>query len=104
MKRSKSSGTAGPPQPQRENCNLKILKISLCLLAVFISFGAGQFGWQLRDEFDEVMYKYDAVTEKNCPLKPRELLYLSKDQDNDDVVTHKPDIKEININPILPNR
>lgn len=102
-RRTKSDAAAVVPQ-REDDCNIKLLKISACLLVVFISFGAAQFGWQLRDEFDEIKYKYDMVTEKNCPLKPRELLYLSKDQDNDDVVTHKPDIKEININPILPNR
>jgi hypothetical protein len=87
------------PRRMAEDCNKKLLKISACLLAVFVSFGASQFGWQQRDSFDEVKTKYDMVTDKNCLLKAREMLYLGAE-----TVTHKPDIKDININPILPNR
>lgn len=74
------------------------------LIAVLIATSSfwstqAQFGWQTRDTFDEIKYKYDQVTPDNCEIRQRAALFLPKD-----TVTHKPDIKEVNINPILPNR
>lgn len=84
--------------------DLCLTKPIFCLFIVFISFAAAQFGWQTRDSFDEVKRKYDGATPDNCPILPTDRLYLSKDSEEDDTVTHKPDIKEININPVFPNR
>jgi len=69
------------------------------LLLIFLSFAAAQFEWQSRDNFDTIKAKYDQVTPGNCFIKKTADLKLPPD-----TVTHKPDIKEININPIFPNR
>jgi hypothetical protein len=71
-----------------------LLCLSCCLW-----LSEAQFGWQTRDAFDEIKYKYDQVTPDNCQIQQRASLYLPED-----TVTHKPNIKEVNINPILPNR
>lgn len=59
----------------------------------------GQYEWQARDSFDEVKMKYDRVTADNCEIMHLGDLYLPED-----TVSHRPDIKEININPVFPNR
>ncbi|XP_023346183.1 uncharacterized protein LOC111715147 [Eurytemora carolleeae] len=51
------------------------------------------------DPFEEVRMKMESVTEENCGIKHVGDLYLHKD-----TVSHIPDIKEININPVFPNR
>lgn len=58
-----------------------------------------QFDWQPRDNFDEVRVRLDKVTADNCPIQHLGDLYLPEDS-----VSHLPDIKEININPVFPNR
>lgn len=58
-----------------------------------------QYEWQTRDAFDETRFKMDRVTADNCPIQHIADLYL-----HDDIVSHLPDIKEVNINPIFPNR
>jgi hypothetical protein len=71
-------------------------------LAVFLALAAAavaQFSWQTRDAFDDVQSRVDAVTKENC-----DFLHLSELFLPDDAVSHKPDIKEININPTFPNR
>ncbi|QQP49958.1 Putative LOC100882757, partial [Caligus rogercresseyi] len=55
--------------------------------------------WEGRDSFDEVRAKYDAVNEDNCAIKHVADLKLPED-----TVSHLPDIKEVNINPVFPNR
>lgn len=55
--------------------------------------------WFVRDTFDEVRHKMDKVSMDNCQIQHLDDLYLPHD-----TVSHKPDIKEININPIFPNR
>ncbi|XP_063705468.1 uncharacterized protein LOC134834659 [Culicoides brevitarsis] len=59
----------------------------------------GQYEWQARDAFDEIKIKFDRVTPDNCPIMHLGDLYLPED-----VISHKPDIKEVNINPVFPNR
>lgn len=85
----------------REVC---LTKPIFFLLLIFLSFAYAQFGWQTRDAFDEIKWKYDSATPDNCPILATDRLFLSKDSENDDTVTHKPDIKDININPVFPNR
>lgn len=58
-----------------------------------------QYEWQTRDAFDEVRHKVDKVSRDNCPIQHVNDLYLPEDS-----VSHLPDIKELNINPIFPNR
>ncbi|ODM87279.1 hypothetical protein Ocin01_19405 [Orchesella cincta] len=84
--------------------DLCLTKPIFFLLIIFFSFTYAQFGWQTRDNFDEIRRRYDAATPDNCAILPTDRLYLSKDSEEDDTVTHKPDIKEININPVFPNR
>ncbi|XP_044729063.1 uncharacterized protein LOC123292459 isoform X2 [Chrysoperla carnea] len=58
-----------------------------------------QYDWHQRDEFDFIRAKLDKVTKNNCEIKHLEDLYLPEDS-----VSHLPDIKDININPVFPNR
>ncbi|OXU20878.1 hypothetical protein TSAR_014574 [Trichomalopsis sarcophagae] len=55
--------------------------------------------WLARDAFDEIRHKMDKVNQDNCQIQHLDDLYLPGDS-----VSHLPDIKEININPIFPNR
>lgn len=59
----------------------------------------GQYEWQARDSFDEIRKKLDKVNSENCPIQHLGDLYLPED-----TVSHLPDIKDININPVFPNR
>ena len=68
--------------------------VCLCCLGV-----VGQYEWQARDTFDEIRLKMDKINEENCPIQHLGDLYLPKD-----TVSHLPDIKDININPVFPNR
>ncbi|EEB13934.1 conserved hypothetical protein [Pediculus humanus corporis] len=54
---------------------------------------------QTRDAFDEVTYKMEKVNWENCPIQHLGDLFLPEDS-----VSHLPDIKDININPVFPNR
>lgn len=58
-----------------------------------------QYEWHPRDAFDEVRLKMDKVNADNCPIQHLGDLYLP-----DDSVSHLPDVKEVNINPVFPNR
>ncbi|KAJ8675045.1 hypothetical protein QAD02_010831 [Eretmocerus hayati] len=55
--------------------------------------------WLASDGFDEIRFKMDRVNEYNCHILKRDQLYLPEG-----TVTHLPDIKKININPLYPNR
>ncbi|CAG4964375.1 unnamed protein product [Colias eurytheme] len=79
-----------------EKFNSTILLISLCALLWGV---AGQYEWQIRDSFDEVRGKMDKVKPDNCYITHLDDLFLP-----DDSVSHHPDVKEININPVFPNR
>ncbi|XP_017885340.1 uncharacterized protein LOC108628125 [Ceratina calcarata] len=69
--------------------------VGLCCLGV----GVGQYEWQPRDAFDEIRLRMDKINEDNCPIQHLGDLYLPEDS-----VSHIPDIKDININPVFPNR
>lgn len=71
------------------------LSVVFCLaLGVF-----SQYEWQSRDAYDEIYYKMNKVNKENCPIQHYNDLYMPEDS-----VSHLPDIKEVNINPIFPNR
>lgn len=55
--------------------------------------------WEGRDAFDEISQKLAAVTGDTCSIQHVGDLKLPED-----TVSHLPDIKEININPVFPNR
>ena len=66
---------------------------------VYLCAVAAQFDWQTQDNFDMMDQKFKRVRADNCELLPFSELFMP-----DAAVSHKPDIKEININPVLPNR
>ncbi|XP_063371276.1 uncharacterized protein LOC134659537 [Cydia amplana] len=79
-----------------EKINCSLLLISLCALLWGV---AGQYEWQLRDAFDEIRGRIDRVSADNCYITHLDDLFLPPDS-----VSHHPDVKEININPVFPNR
>ena len=73
---------------------------SILAFAIITIVGVlAQYEWQAKDAFDEIRIRLDKVTADNCPIQHLADLYLPED-----TVSHKPDIKEININPVFPNR
>ena len=78
-----------------------------CIFTMILcySFFTGVFGeqfdkiWEGRDPFDDIYQKFMAVNDENCAIKHTAELKMDVD-----TVSHKPDIKEININPVFPNR
>ncbi|XP_023016255.1 uncharacterized protein [Leptinotarsa decemlineata] len=68
----------------------------VCLLTVGVT---GQYEWQARDPFDEVSRSMNRVNKYNCEIQHVGDLYLPENS-----VSHLPDIKDININPVFPNR
>lgn len=65
----------------------------------FVFIANGQYEWQTRDAFDEVSRAIKATTKSNCEIQHVGDLFLSPD-----TVSHLPDIKDVNINPVFPNR
>lgn len=79
-----------------EKTNCTLLVVSLCALLWGV---AGQYEWQIRDAVDEIRGKMDRVNFDNCYITHLDDLFLP-----DDSVSHHPDVKEVNINPVFPNR
>uniref|UniRef100_A0A182M7C6 GPR158/179 extracellular domain-containing protein n=1 Tax=Anopheles culicifacies TaxID=139723 RepID=A0A182M7C6_9DIPT len=70
------------------------------LFAVLTLMGVlAQYEWQPKDAFDEIKVRFDKVNGDNCPILPPRDLTLPEDS-----VSHIPDIKDVNINPVFPNR
>jgi len=65
------------------------------------SFSERVYGpvWDERDAFDDILQKFFEVNEDNCAIK-----HVGDLKMPEDTVSHLPDIKEININPVFPNR
>ena len=55
--------------------------------------------WEGRDTFDDILAKLTAVNADTCSI-----MHVGDLKLPEDTVSHKPDIKEININPVFPNR
>ncbi|XP_066993827.2 uncharacterized protein [Anabrus simplex] len=73
---------------------------SLSAVAFVLVMGVfAQYEWQARDAFDEIRLRMDKVNADNCQIQHLNDLFLPEDS-----VSHVPDIKEININPVFPNR
>ncbi|KAJ8952914.1 hypothetical protein NQ318_006531 [Aromia moschata] len=69
-------------------------------VAVLLAVGViGQYEWQARDAFDEVTRSMKLVNKDNCEIQHVGDLYLPENS-----VSHLPDIKDVNINPVFPNR
>ncbi|XP_066939738.1 uncharacterized protein [Macrobrachium rosenbergii] len=73
--------------------------LALMYLAATIGCIVGQFEYLDEDDYDVVDKKMKKVTPDNCYIKPKMDLYLPEDS-----ISHLPDIKQVNINPIFPNR
>lgn len=71
-----------------------LLTVLIVVMGVF-----AQYEWHPRDAFDEVRLKMDKVNADNCPIQHLGDLYLPEDS-----LSHRPDVKEVNINPVFPNR
>lgn len=76
-----------------------LIVITVCWLCFLLSVVVGQYEWQVRDAFDDIRARMDRITEDNCMIQHVDDLRLP-----DNTVSHKPDIKDININPVFPNR
>ncbi|KAF3427527.1 hypothetical protein E2986_00525 [Frieseomelitta varia] len=72
---------------------------TIVIVSIYCLGVVGQYEWQARDAFDEIRLKMDKINEENCPIQHLGDLYLPED-----AVSHLPDIKDININPVFPNR
>ena len=55
--------------------------------------------WEGRDAFDDIMAKFTAVDADTCSIA-----HVGDLKMPEDTVSHIPDIKEINLNPVFPNR
>ena len=86
-------------------CHKDFYKACIFTMILCYSFFTGVFGeqfdkiWEGRDPFDDIYQKFMAVNDENCAIKHTAELKMDVD-----TVSHKPDIKEININPVFPNR
>ncbi|KAB7494640.1 putative G-protein coupled receptor [Armadillidium nasatum] len=73
--------------------------IKALLLLLLSTNVLAQFGVHQTDAFDEIYNRFYRITAENCMIKPTPDLYLPEE-----TVSHIPDIKEVNVNPIFPNR
>lgn len=87
-------------------CKLQVPVILVILyLSCLVSIIYAQYGssfepvFEGRDAFEEVAEKLARVNEDNCAI-----MHVGDLKLPEDTVSHKPDIKEININPVFPNR
>uniref|UniRef100_A0A0A9W679 Putative G-protein coupled receptor 158 n=1 Tax=Lygus hesperus TaxID=30085 RepID=A0A0A9W679_LYGHE len=76
-----------------------MIKLLFCIWVTYIIGALCQYEWQPKDAFDEIRKKYDKVNKDNCEVQNLYDLFLPEDS-----ISHLPDLKEININPIFPNR
>lgn len=81
------------------------MKVIIGVLCIVLGVGPNvqlveaQYEWQSTDAFDDVRMQMDKVTINNCPIQHLADLFLPEDS-----VSHLPDIKDVNINPVFPNR
>lgn len=73
--------------------------LNIIFLVIFFIHVIAQFDWQIRDGFDEITSRMTKVTGENCKVVDRNALFLPRDS-----VTHIPNIRQIGIDPVLPNR
>ncbi|KAK7868072.1 hypothetical protein R5R35_005539 [Gryllus longicercus] len=92
-------GSTRPRHGSRYTVNMNIKWSVFLSVSLFVALVCGQYEWQVRDAFDEVRLRMDKVTSDNCPIQHRPDLYLPEDS-----ISHLPDVKDININPVFPNR
>lgn len=66
---------------------------------MFVCWTNAQYEWQPKDAVDEIRHKLDKINADNCGFQPLSEIYLPED-----TVSHLPDIKDVVINPVFPNR
>ncbi|XP_050701571.1 uncharacterized protein LOC126987957 [Eriocheir sinensis] len=76
-----------------------VKRLALWYLAAAVGVIVAQFEYHQTDDFDQIEHMFRVVTPENCHIKPLKDLYMPTDS-----VSHLPDIQQININPIFPNR
>ncbi|XP_076032342.1 uncharacterized protein LOC143020056 [Oratosquilla oratoria] len=74
-------------------------RLMLCCIIAVIGVMLTQIQGRDLDAFDDIQRRIRLVNMDNCLIKSTPRLYLPED-----TVSHKPEIKELNINPIFPNR
>lgn len=78
---------------------MELYLLNSIILVLFCVHVIGQFDWQIRDGFDDISSLMAKVKTENCRVVDRNSLFLPKDS-----VTHIPNIRQIGIDPVLPNR
>ena len=78
-----------------------LLVVTFAVIAAVTAQYGGQFEpvFETRDAFDEIAEKLLRVNGDNCAI-----MHVGDLKLPEDTVSHLPDIKEININPVFPNR
>ncbi|XP_063595755.1 uncharacterized protein LOC134772643 [Penaeus indicus] len=77
-----------------------VKRLGVLYLAAAVGVIVAQFDYHKdSDTFDQIESLIREVTPENCFIMPKMKLYLPEDS-----VSHLPEIKEVNINPIFPNR
>lgn len=74
-------------------------RLALWYLAATLGCIVAQFEYFEQDAFDKIDAQMKLVNSENCHIKPKMALFLSEDS-----ISHVPDIKQVNINPVFPNR
>lgn len=80
------------------NVLIRALVTLALLLITRVPVNIAQFSRD-RDAFDEIRDKFDRVSQHNCRIQDINELFLPND-----TVTHVPNIKQLNIDPVFPNR
>lgn len=80
------------------NVLVRAIALLALLLVVKVSVNVAQFSRD-RDQFDDIRDKFDRVSEQNCRIQDVNELFLPNS-----TVTHVPNIKRLNIDPVFPNR
>lgn len=73
--------------------------IQFLYLFMFVCWTNAQYEWQPKDAVDEIRHRLDKINGDNCGIQPLSEIYLPED-----TVSHLPDIKDVVINPVFPNR
>lgn len=77
----------------------KLTPLSASLMITFFTFAYCQFEHQHSDRFDEILNRFRSITGANCAARHRHELFMPME-----AVSHIPNIKELYINPLFPNR
>ncbi|XP_055356219.1 uncharacterized protein LOC129601439 isoform X2 [Paramacrobiotus metropolitanus] len=77
-----------------------VTRMSVALLYFFLAISVwAQFEHQHSDRFHEILTRFRSITGLNCASRPRHELFMPRE-----VISHLPNIKDLYINPLFPNR